>query len=50
MKTGLVLAPEYALPIDKFGTDKEEKSEHFYYERERDCKRNLARICVLLSD
>ncbi len=45
----VVLVPEYALPVDKFGTDKE-KLEHCYYEGERDCKHNLARIRSLLSD
>ena len=45
----VVIAPEYALPIDKFGTDKE-KLEHCYYEGMRDCKHSLESIEALLSD
>ena len=45
----MVIAPEYALPIDKFGTDKE-KLEHCYYEGMRDCKHSLESIEALLSD
>lgn len=45
----VVIAPEYALPVDKFGTDKE-KLEHCYYEGMRDCKHALESIETLLSD
>lgn len=39
----VVIAPEYPLPIDKFGTDTE-KLEHCYYEGMRDCKKVLEQI------
>ena len=44
----MVLAPEYALPVDKFGTDKE-KLERCYNEGMRDCKHKLEQIKSLLT-
>lgn len=44
----VVLAPEYALPVDKFGTDTE-KLERCYNEGMRDCKHSLQKIQALLA-
>lgn len=44
----VVLAPEYPLPIDKFGTDTD-KLEHCYMEGLRDCKHQLSKIEALLQ-
>lgn len=44
----VVLAPEYALPVDKFGTDKE-KLERCYNEGMRDCKHKIEQIKSLLA-
>lgn len=44
----VVIAPEYPLSVDKFGTDAE-KLEHCYYEGMRDCKCVLERIEHLLQ-
>lgn len=39
----VIIAPEYPLSVDKFGTDTE-KLEHCYYEGMRDCKKVLEQI------
>ena len=44
----VVLAPEYALPVDKFGTDTE-KLERCYNEGMRDCKHSLQQIQTMLA-
>ena len=44
----VVLAPEYALPVDKFGTEKE-KLERCYNEGMRDCKHKIEQIKSLLA-
>lgn len=44
----VVLAPEYALPVDKFGTNTD-KLERCYNEGMRDCKHSLAQIKSLLA-
>lgn len=44
----VVLAPEYALPVDKFGTDTQ-KLERCYNEGMRDCNHSLSEIQALLA-
>ena len=44
----VVIAPEYALPVDKFGTDSE-KLERCYMEGVRDCRHVLPEIDALLT-